>query len=228
MSPSREFLPPPRSAKPRARGLTSAIYFGPDGFGWTGPRGVADLLACAADYIDYVKIYAMNALLIPGPVVAEIVGLYRDADVTPYAGGILFEYAHKRGEIDLYVAHLKKLGIAAMEVSENYVTLSDEERETYVERFQKAGLSVIYEFGRKNPEEPIDIDRLEAIITGNMERGVKHTIIEQSEIDFAVKQAPERMAELAERNWFEPRSSRPIRTGSPSSMWTSSASSVRR
>jgi phosphosulfolactate synthase (CoM biosynthesis protein A) len=182
--------------------LTSVIDFGPDGFGWTGPAGVRDLMACAADYIDYVKIYALNALLLPEQTVTEIVRIYRDAGVIPYSGGILFEYAHQRGEIDAFVRHLEKIGIGAMEVSENYISLSEEKREAYIERFQKAGLSVIYEFGRKNPDEAIDLALLEKLVTRNMERGVKHTIIEQSEIDFAVQQAPERMAALAERNWF--------------------------
>lgn len=57
---------PQRSPKPRRRGITSMIDFGPDTFGWTGgEHGIRDLLSVAADYIDYAKIYAMNALLIP-------------------------------------------------------------------------------------------------------------------------------------------------------------------
>ena len=38
--------PPPRSEKPRETGLTAMIDFGPDTFGWTGERGVHDLLEC--------------------------------------------------------------------------------------------------------------------------------------------------------------------------------------
>jgi hypothetical protein len=57
-----EFKLPPRSAKPRAFGTTSVIDFGPDTFGWTGVQGVRDLLDYAADYVDFAKIYAMNAL----------------------------------------------------------------------------------------------------------------------------------------------------------------------
>ena len=57
---------PPRSAKPRTRGLTSMIDFGPDTFGWTGaPDGIRNLLEVCADYIDYAKIYALNSLLMP-------------------------------------------------------------------------------------------------------------------------------------------------------------------
>lgn len=194
---------PPRGAKPRKRGITSVIDFGPDGFGWTGPRGVQDLLDCAADYIDYAKIYALNALLLPAPVVSEIVSLYRDAGVMPYSGGILFEYAHRRDEIDLFIAHLKRVGVPTLEISENYITLKPSERAAYIERFQKAGVSVIYEFGRKNPDEPFDLDRLEEIVSANIEQGVEHMIVEQSEIDYVRQKAPERLSEMAGRPWFE-------------------------
>lgn len=197
------FQPPHRPSKPRQRGLTSMIDFGPDGFGWTGPRGVADLLDCAADYIDFAKIYAMNALLLPAPVVTQVVGLYRDAGVQPYSGGILFEHAYRRGEIDLFIAHLKRLGIPMLEVSENYITLTDEERTAFIGRFQEEGLAVVYEFGRKNPDEPMDLDRIEEIVVTSVASGVNHIILEQSEIDCAVRDAPDRLGELARRDWFE-------------------------
>lgn len=47
---------PTRSTKPRTRGITSMIDFGPDTFGWTGgAEGIRNVLACCADYIDYAK-----------------------------------------------------------------------------------------------------------------------------------------------------------------------------
>ena len=145
---------PRRSHKPRRRGVTSMIDFGPDTFGWTGgEQGIRNVLEVTADYIDYAKIYAMNALLMPGEVVKRAARLYRDAGVTPFAGGILFEYAWQRNEIEPLIVLLARLDIAGLEISENYVTLTDEERDRAIERFQKAGLSVVYEFGRKNPEE---------------------------------------------------------------------------
>ena len=58
---------PPREGKPRKRGLTTMIDFGPDEMGWTGGGGgIESLLECAANYIDHAKIYAMNSLLLPG------------------------------------------------------------------------------------------------------------------------------------------------------------------
>jgi len=196
------FRPPERAGKPRQTGLTSIIDFGPDGFGWTGPAGVRDLLDVAADYVDYAKIYAMNALLIPEDVVAQIVRLYRDAGVAPYAGGILFEYAARKEQIDGYIELLQKLGVNTAEVSENYLQFSDDERHRHIETLQRAGISVIYEFGLKNPTEPFDLERLEAIVQSNLDQGVKHVIVEQSEIDMARARSPGLLGELASRPWF--------------------------
>jgi len=198
-----EFVPPARSTKPRKRGLTAVIDYGPDGFGWTGERGVADLLDCAADYIDFAKIYAMNALLLPKPVVSRIVKLYRDAGVHCYSGGILFEYAYRRNEIDLFADHVRSIGLTSLEISENYIELNDNERLSFIDRFQKLGLSVIYEFGRKNPTEPMRLEELEALVMTLGNRGVDHVIVEQSEIDMAASRAPDQLKTLASAAWFE-------------------------
>lgn len=197
------FVPPLRSVKPRKRGMTAVIDYGPDGFGWTGERGIADMLDCAAEYIDFAKIYAMNALLLPLPVIQRIVKLYRDAGVNCYAGGILFEYAYQRNEIDLFCDHVLKVGLNSLEISENYIILNDNERLSYIDRFQSRGLSVIYEFGRKNPEQPLRVEDIEALVTTMTNRGVDHVIVEQSEIDMAASRAPDQLKAIAAAPWFE-------------------------
>jgi phosphosulfolactate synthase len=203
VSKAAAFAMPERSRKPRKRGLTSVIDFGPDGFGWTGERGVADLLDCASDYIDFAKIYAMNALLLPEDVVRRIVRLYRDAGITCYSGGILFEFAYQRGEVDAFVAHLDKIGLNALEISENYVSLPDAERRAFIDRFKARGLTVIYEFGRKNPHHALRLDELEAVVSGMVRQGIEHVILEQSEIDLAAASAPDQLTGLSQRPWFE-------------------------
>jgi phosphosulfolactate synthase len=197
------FGPPPRSDKPRKRGLTAVIDYGPDGFGWTGERGVADMLDCAAAYIDFAKIYALNALLLPKPVIHRIVKLYRDAGIHCYSGGILFEYAYQRGEIDLFIDHVKAIGLTSLEISENYVSLNDNERLSFIDRFRRRGLSVIYEFGRKNPVRPLQLAELEGLVMTMVNNGVDHIIVEQSEIDMAASQAPENLKKIAAASWFE-------------------------
>lgn len=195
---------PPRSRKPRRRGVTSMIDFGPDELGWAGgEHGIRDLLSVAADYIDYAKIYAMNALLIPGEVVKRTTALYRDADVAPFAGGILCEYAWTRNDIDGLVALLQRLGITGLEISENYITLTDDERDRLIDRFQKAGLKVVYEFGRKNPDEPMSFDYLGSIVSQVARHGIDHVTVEQCEIDLLAAQGSEALAALAAQPWFD-------------------------
>jgi phosphosulfolactate synthase len=198
------FQLPSRSAKPRRRGITSMIDFGPDGFGWTGgERGISDLLDVAANYIDYAKIYAMNALLIPEDTVKRTTRLYLDADVTPFAGGILFEYAWVRGQVSDMIALLRRLGVPGIEISENYVTLTDDERDSAIGQLQKAGLRVVYEFGRKNPEQPMSLDYLQGIVNSVARHGIHHVTVEQCEIDLLARDTPDALMALAAQPWFD-------------------------
>lgn len=197
-----EFKLPPRSAKPRTRGTTSVIDFGPDTFGWTGLQGVRDLLDYAADYVDFAKIYAMNALLVPERTVRAVVGLYEEAGVKAYSGGILFEYACKTNSFPEMLAHLKKVGIGALEISENYLELETNTRRDYIAKAQRQGFDVIYEFGRKNPDAPFSLGDLEALVAEVREQGIEHVIIEQSEIDTIAAANPGALKGLAEQAWF--------------------------
>jgi phosphosulfolactate synthase len=198
------FQLPARSAKPRRRGITSMIDFGPDCFGWTGgERGISDLLDVAADYIDYAKIYAMNALLIPEDTVKRTTRLYLDAAVTPFAGGILFEYAWMRSQLADMIALLRRLSVPGIEISENYVTLSDDERHRAIDQLQKAGLRVVYEFGRKNPDQPMSLDYLHGIVSAVAEHGIHHVTVEQCEIDLLARDTPQALAALAAQPWFD-------------------------
>ena len=183
---------PPRSAKPRARGLTSMIDFGPDTFGWTGaPEGIRNLLEACADYIDYAKIYALNALLMPRETVKAAARTYRDFGVTPFAGGILFEYAWQKNELD------------GLEISENYVSLTPDERARAIARFQKCGIYIKYEFGRKNPTLPLALDELGAVVKAVGQQGIEHVIVEQSDFDMLVAARADAIPALKAQPWFD-------------------------
>lgn len=195
---------PPRSSKPRRRGITSMIDFGPDTFGWTGaPEGIRNVLEACADYIDYAKLFALNALLLPRAVAKAAAQTYRDYGVTPFAGGILFEYAWQRNELDGLETLLAELDIGGLEISENYVSLTVDERARMIERFQKRGIYIKYEFGRKNPTSPLGIDELGAVVEAVGRQGIEHVIVEQSDFDMLVAARPDAIATLKEQSWFD-------------------------
>jgi len=198
------FALPPRSKKPRKRGLTSMIDFGPDTFGWTGgEHGIRGLLECAADYIDFAKIYAMNALLLPAETVKRAAQAYRDADIVPFAGGILFEYAWQKGQVPEMIEHLHKLGLTGVELSENYIELTTQERLREIDRLQKGGLKVVYEFGRKNPVEPMSFEYVAGLVDEVAGLGIDHITVEQCEIDLLAKTSDTALVELQRQPWFE-------------------------
>jgi phosphosulfolactate synthase len=145
----------------------------------------------------------MNALLMPEAVVKRAAHLYRDAGVTPFAGGILFEYAWRRNQIEQLIGLLARLDVPGLEISENYVTLTDSERHRLIERFQKAGISVVYEFGRKNPAQPVSIDYLGEIVGAVAQHGIHHVTVEQCEMDLLVQDSPDALVALAAQPWFE-------------------------
>ena len=192
----------PIQSKPRKMGRTSIIDYGPDSLGWTGENGIRDLLSCAGNYIDFAKIYALNSLLIPADTLKKIIALYSDADVICYAGGILFEYAHCKGDVAGLLTYLKDLGFKSLELSENYASFTSDERNRYFDQCEKAGLSVIYEFGRKNPEVEISLDELGSLVNALLDRGIEHIILEESEITMTAKTNPDILKQLAKKEWF--------------------------
>ena len=201
---SENFELPQREGKPRKRGLTTMIDFGPDEMGWTGvPGGIEGLLKCAADYIDHAKIYAMNGLLLPEDTVKEAARLYRDYGCNPFAGGMLFEYAYAKGQLDEFEALLRREELMGFEISENYITLTDDERKGFIDRFQRAGFDVVYEFGRKAPTKAMELEELGAVIHSVAECGIEYVIVEQSEIDMLAETSVSGMDELRRQNWFD-------------------------
>jgi phosphosulfolactate synthase len=200
----RPFALPPRSEKPRTRGLTSMIDFGPDTFGWTGgEHGIRTLLECTAAYIDFAKIYAMNALLLPEDAVRRAAHAYRDAGIAAFAGGILFEYAWQKGQVEDMMRHLDRLGVNGIELSENYITLTTDERLREIERLQRHGLKVVYEFGRKNPVEPMGFDYIAGLVAEVAQVGIDHITVEQCEIDLLANSSADALRRLPQQPWFD-------------------------
>jgi phosphosulfolactate synthase len=98
---------------------------------------------------------------------------------------------------------LARLDVPGLEISENYVTLTEDDRHHLIDRFQKSGLSVVYEFGRKNPEQPMSIGYLGEIVNAVARHGIRHVTVEQCEVDLLVQDSPDALAALAAQPWFE-------------------------
>lgn len=144
-----EFVPiePRRSlSKPRTTGLTMVID---DGLPLPYMRGVLDL---AAPYIDLMKIKTGTARLYPRDKLVEKLALYEGFGIQPFLGGQFHEYVFATmGEAALpkFYAESRALGFRTIEISDNTVPLTPEQRRSQIKAAIASGLNVFGEVGSK-------------------------------------------------------------------------------
>jgi phosphosulfolactate synthase len=72
-----------------------------------------------------------------------------------------------------------------------------------IERFQKKGIYIKYEFGRKNPTAPLSIEELGSAVEAVSRHGIEHLIVEQSDFDMLVAERADAIELLKVQPWFE-------------------------
>jgi phosphosulfolactate synthase len=193
----------PRDDRKNRKGKTIVMDLGPTSDGWCGRYGLADLLEAAGNYIDAAKLFVFHAATMPESYLREVIRLYKDAGVMVFAGGLLFEYAYLKNEFDGLIKRLQYIGIDGIEVSENYIELTDEERMKYIEGLAKADLEVVFEYGHKHPSKPMDLRELEEVVKRVVEIGAHHVIWEQGEFDLMAKERPDDLRALIAAPWYD-------------------------
>jgi phosphosulfolactate synthase len=145
-----DFLPLPAQRsqhKPRQRGLTMMIDQGlPCAY-------VEDLAATAGDYIDFAKIKTGTARLYPRSVLQRKIEIYQAHGIMPFIGGQFHEYVlATEGAVATarFYDEAKRMGFAAIEISDNVVSLTDQERSDHIRAACEAGLEVFGEVGGKD------------------------------------------------------------------------------
>lgn len=186
-----------RSSKPRTVGLT-LMSDGGSVIGGLGRSAAKDLLEVAHPFIDGAKIRMGLNFLFPQEWIVDRIALYKQYGVIPYPGGILFEVAYLQ---DKYAEMLKgcvQLGYEAIEISENFVTLEPQQRESLAKRAQDAGLKVIFEWGRKYPEHELVVSEAIDEIHQMIDFGVWRVVLERAEIDLLKDKHPEHVKQIVE------------------------------
>lgn len=140
-------LPPGRSVtKPRATGLTMMIDMGqPPGY-------LHDYLRVNGDYIDVAKIFVGSARLYDEAIFLEKSEIYRQHGIDIFIGGQFLEYVFCRygwTEVARFCSEARRLDITTIEVSDNCITLSDNDRRRLIRQAVDAGLNVHGEVGSK-------------------------------------------------------------------------------
>lgn len=134
------------TGKPRTTGQTMVIDMG------FGPEALRDQLRVIGPYVDLAKIAVGSARLYRRDLLVEKIGLYEDAGVRPFLGGQFIEYVvakHGLGMIPRFMAEARDLGFFAVEVSDNCIDLTDDQRLELIKMGLDAGLHVHGEVGSK-------------------------------------------------------------------------------
>ena len=134
------------TAKPRRTGLSMVID---DGLPLAYMRGVFEL---AAPYIDLLKIKTGTARLYSRDQLMRKLEMCAEFDVRPFLGGQFHEYVFAMlGEAALpeFYAEARALGIRTIEISDNTVPLTPEQRRGQISAAIASGLAVFGEVGSK-------------------------------------------------------------------------------
>lgn len=152
------FLTSPRERsleKPRKTGLTMMIDMG------LGPRLLDDHLSVAGPYVDIAKIFVGSAKLYDEDVFAEKARVYQKHDVDIFIGGQFLEYVITMQGYDAapaFFREVKRLGVTCIEVSDNCIEMTDEQRSSLISMARDNDLEVHGEVGSK--DDFADIDEL--------------------------------------------------------------------
>lgn len=166
---------PSRPTKPRDRGLTMAVDWG------LGLNAQRDYLEAAGAYIDLGKIAIGLSGLLSRDYLAEKIQLYHQYQVETFPGGMFLEYAVSKGRADACLEAARDVGYQAIEVSDNLLDISLEDKWRLIERARDAhGFRVLGEVGRK--VGTTSAEGLVEDIRGCMEAGAWKVFVEAVEL----------------------------------------------
>jgi phosphosulfolactate synthase len=158
----RTVLPflPERPAKPRNSGITMVMDKG------LSIREAEDFMSVGSEYTDLVKLGFGTSLITPG--FEKKIRLYKNAGVTPYFGGTLFEAFLIRNMFREFVDFLDKHEIDMVEVSDGSYDIEHSVKLEYINKLAERG-TVISEVGSKKkdvvytPDQWVDMMKSELL-----------------------------------------------------------------
>ncbi len=138
---------PARQSKPRSRGLSMMIDWG------LPPLHQTDIVRTAGSFIDMAKIAGSIAGLMDERILLEKLRIYREAEISTSQGGLIVELAVMQDRLQALFENLARLGFDAVEVSDNLLDWSLEEKKKAIASARHDfGFCVLGEVGKKEGE----------------------------------------------------------------------------
>jgi phosphosulfolactate synthase len=110
--------------------------------------------------IDLVKIYGAFPLLIPDSILRKRIQYYHNHNILVSTGSSITEYAYRENQFDKFVKEASKIGFDVIEVGENSINLSIEQKEKIVSTIRSYDLQYHWKVGRKDPRHQLGTDKI--------------------------------------------------------------------
>lgn len=174
---------PPRSAKPRTRGLTVVSDKS------LSLAQAADLVETAGDIVDHVKLPDHVGLMWRNAPewTRRKNALYAAAGISTLPGGIPFQVAAVQGKVPQFMERVAALGFGGVEVSEDSIELDPAERLAAIRCALANGLTVYTELGKKFPENPLNAVEAIGMAQRDLDAGVYLVVVEKSDVALAIR-----------------------------------------
>jgi len=165
-----------RQTKPRHGGLTMVVD------GGVPLHRLEDGLEMAGAYADIGKIKVGSARLYPEGYLERKIAAYRAHGMDVFPGGQFYEYVLAANGMNMAGAYLEecvRLGFTAVEISDNVVPISDDDRLRMIDDAHGAGLKVFSEVGAKFG--PTETDELLRQARLSLDAGAELVLVEAAE-----------------------------------------------
>jgi len=164
-----------RSKKPRSTGFTMVIDKG------LGIERTKDLIETAGPFIDDVKLTFGTSAFYEEALLKKKNEMLRAAEIDVMPGGTFMEVSLWQGRYPQYLERARELGFTAIEISDGTIEMSAEVRKDCIKRALDAGLRVITEVGKKDPNEKVAFSLMHEEIASDLELGAFKVIVEARE-----------------------------------------------
>lgn len=159
--------------KPRKEGLTCTV---------DKLQGIdKDNFSTIAQFIDVVKIYGVLPMLMSEENLKKKIKFYHDFGVQVSTGSTITEFAISENSLEKFVREAATVGFDIVEVGENSIDLSFDQKRKISDTIKSAGLEFQWKVGKKDPRHQLTIDDTLAKIEEAVKIGSKKIVLEANE-----------------------------------------------
>lgn len=163
---------PERTSRPRNSGLTMVMDKG------MGVIEVENFLSVCSDYVDLVKLGFGTSYVTQN--LDKKLDIYREANITVYFGGTLFEAFIVRNQFDDYLRMIERYKLTHAEISDGSIEMPHDIKLEYIHKLSKY-VTVLSEVGSKDVEKIIPPYQWIELMKSELKAGAWKVIAESRE-----------------------------------------------